>query len=101
MAQFAINPVVLKNVPLFSSFSDAQLATLIPAVQHRRFPRGASGVRAGEETGAIYIRLAGRAKALIRDDVGNEAILSVVVPNGFFGEMGLLQAQPRSASVET
>ena len=34
MAQFALNPNVLKNVPLFSSFSDQQLACLLPAVQH-------------------------------------------------------------------
>src|SRR5688500_1259457 len=101
MAQLAINPVVLKNVPLFSSFSDQQLAILIPAVQHRRFPRGAYVIRAGEETDALYIILAGRAKVLIPDDDGNEVILSMIGPNEFFGEMGLLDDSPRSASVET
>ena len=101
MAQFALNPNVLKNVPLFSSFSDPQLSALVPAVQHRRFPRGAYVIRAGEETDALYIILAGRAKVLIPDDDGNEVILSVIGPNEFFGEMGLLDDQPRSASVET
>jgi len=101
MAQFALNPHVLKNVPLFSSFSDQQLASLLPAIQHRRFPRGAYVMRAGEETDALYIILAGRAKVLIPDDDGNEVILSVIGPNEFFGEMGLLDDQPRSASVET
>ena len=47
MAQFQLNPNVLKNVPLFSSFSDHQLAALIPAVQHRRFPRGSYVIRDG------------------------------------------------------
>ncbi|MGZ8267061.1 MAG: Crp/Fnr family transcriptional regulator [Burkholderiales bacterium] len=101
MAQFALNPNILKNVPLFSSFSDQQLATLAPAVQHRRFPRGSYVIRAGEETDALYIILAGRAKVLIPDDDGNEVILSMMGPNDFFGEMGLLDDQPRSASVET
>lgn len=101
MAQFALNPNVLKNVPLFSSFSDHQLAALLPAVQHRRFPRGSYVMRAGEETDALYIILAGRAKVLIPDDDGNEVILSIIGPNEFFGEMGLLDDQPRSASVET
>lgn len=100
MAQFALNPHVLKNVPLFSSFSDQQLAALLPAVQHRRFPRGSFIIRAGEETDALYIILAGHAKVLIPDDDGNEVILSVIGPNEFFGEMGLLDDQPRSASVE-
>jgi CRP/FNR family cyclic AMP-dependent transcriptional regulator len=101
MAQFALNPNILKNVPLFSSFSDHQLAVLLPAVQHRRFPRGSYVIRAGEETDALYIILAGKAKVLIPDDDGNEVILSVIGPNEFFGEMGLLDDQPRSASVET
>ena len=101
MANFALNPHVLKNVPLFSSFSDSQLAVLMPAVQHRRFPRGSFIIRAGEETDALYIILAGRAKVLIPDDDGNEVILAVIGPNEFFGEMGLLDDQPRSASVET
>ena len=100
MAQFALNPSVLKNVPLFSSFSDQQLATLLPAVQHRRYPRGSFIIRAGEETDALYIILAGRAKVLIPDDDGNEVILSTIGPNEFFGEMGLLDDLPRSASVE-
>src|SRR5688500_13094815 len=101
MAQFALNPNILKIVPLFSSFSDHQLATLLPAVQHRRFPRGSYVIRAGEETDALCIILAGKAKVLIPDDDGNEVILSVIGPNEFFGEMGLLDDQPRSASVES
>ena len=101
MANFALNPHVLKNVPLFSSFSDQQLTALLPAVQHRRFPRGSFIIRAGEETDALYIILAGHCKVLIPDDDGNEVILSVIGPNEFFGEMGLLDDQPRSASVET
>jgi len=48
MAQFMLNPSILKNVPLFSSFSDQQLASLAPAVQHRRFGRGSYVIRAGE-----------------------------------------------------
>src|SRR5688572_8142701 len=101
MAQFALNPNVLKNVPLFSSFSDMQLSALVPAVQHRRFPRGAYVIRAGEETDALYIILSGRAKVLIPDNDGNEVILSVIGPSEFFGEMGLIDDLPRSASVAT
>ena len=48
---------VLKNVPLFSSFSDQQLQTLLGFVQHRSFPRSTFIVHAGEETDALYIIL--------------------------------------------
>lgn len=100
-AQFALNPQILKSVPLFSSFSDAHLNTLLTCVQHRSYPRGAFILRAGEETDALYIILSGRVKVLIPDEEGHEVILSVMGSHEFFGEMGLLDDLPRSASVET
>jgi CRP/FNR family cyclic AMP-dependent transcriptional regulator len=99
--QFALNPQILKSVPLFASFSDQQLATLLSCVQHRSYPRNAFILRAGDETDALYIVLSGRVKVLIPDEEGHEVILSVMGPYDFFGEMGLLDDQPRSASVET
>jgi len=99
--QFALNPQILKRVPLFSTFSEQQLSAVLAYVQHRRYPRNALIVRAGDETDALYIILAGRVKVLIQDDEGHEVILSMMGPHDFFGEMGLLDDQPRSASVET
>jgi CRP/FNR family cyclic AMP-dependent transcriptional regulator len=100
-AQFALSPQILKSVPLFSSFSDAHLSQVLAAVQHRSYPRGAFILRAGEETDALYIILSGRVKVLIPDEEGHEVILSMMGAHEFFGEMGLLDDQPRSASVET
>jgi CRP/FNR family cyclic AMP-dependent transcriptional regulator len=97
---FALNPQVLKSVPLFSQFSDAQLAQLLTCVQHRSYPRNAFILRAGEETDSLYVILSGRVKVLIPDEEGHEVILSFMGPNDFFGEMGLLDDQTRSASVE-
>ena len=98
--QFALNPQILKRVPLFSTFSEQQLSAVLAYVQHRRYPRNALIVRAGDETDALYIILSGRVKVLIQDDEGHEVILSMRGSHDFFGEMGLLDDQPRSASVE-
>jgi len=100
-AQFVINPQILKGVPLFSAFSDAQIGQLMSCVQHRSFPRNAFILRAGEETDALYIVLSGRVKVLIPDEEGHEVILSIIGPHEYFGEMGLLDDLSRSASVET
>lgn len=100
-AQFVLNPQILRGVPLFSSFSDAQISQVLSCVQHRSYPRNAFILRAGEETDALYIVLSGRVKVLIPDEEGHEVILSIMGAHEFFGEMGLLDDQPRSASVET
>lgn len=101
MAQFVLNPRILKSVPLFSSFSDQQLSALLSCAQHRRYPRNSFVLHAGDETDALYIILAGQVKVLIPDEEGHEVILTVLGPQDFFGEMGLLDDQPASASVET
>jgi CRP/FNR family transcriptional regulator, cyclic AMP receptor protein len=96
-----VNPQILKTVPLFSSLSDEQLRLLQPCLQQRSYPRNSFILRAGEETEGLYIILSGRVKVLIPDEQGREVILAVMGPSEFFGEMGLLDDQPRSASVET
>ena len=96
-----MNHNILKTVPLFSSLSDEQLRVLQPCLQQRSYPRNSFILRAGEETDALYIILSGRVKVLIPDDQGREVILATLGPNEYFGEMGLLDEQPRSASVET
>ena len=99
--QFRLNPAVLKSVPLFSAFSEHQLATLLSYVQHRSFPRNVYVMQTGEETDSLYVILSGKVKVLITDDQGREVILSMMGPHDFFGEMGILDDQPRSASVAT
>ncbi len=99
--QFRLNPVVLKSVPLFSAFTEQQLVTLLNYVQHRSFPRNVFVIQAGDETDSLYVILSGKVKVLIPDDQGREVILSVMGPHDFFGEMGILDDQPRSASVST
>jgi CRP/FNR family cyclic AMP-dependent transcriptional regulator len=96
-----LNLQVLKNVPLFSAMSDEDLRLLQPSIQQRSYPRNATIMRAGEETDALYVVLSGRVKVLIPDENGREVILANLGPNEFFGEMGLLDDMPRSASVET
>jgi CRP/FNR family cyclic AMP-dependent transcriptional regulator len=72
MTNLAVNPSILKTVPLFALFSDHQLAALFPAIQHRTYPRHSFMLRAGERSDALYIILAGRAKIVIYDGEGRE-----------------------------
>ena len=90
---------VLRSVPLFSAMQHDQLSALASCATLRRYPRSTLILRAGEETDGLYVMLSGRAKVLIPDDEGHEVILAVLSQRDFFGEMGLLDDMPRSASV--
>ena len=97
----AMDSNLLKSVPLFSSMSEEQLRLLHPCLQHRRYSRGNYILREGDQTNALYLIVTGKVKILIKDKQGREVILAFLGKNDFFGEMGLLDGQPSSASVET
>jgi CRP/FNR family cyclic AMP-dependent transcriptional regulator len=96
-----VSTAVLKTVPLFASFPDDQLRMLATAVQRRSAPRSNTIMGAGDATDSLYIVLSGRLKVMMSDSDGKEVILSILGPGEFFGEMGLIDDEPRSASVVT
>ena len=66
---------------------------------HVPTPRGALLRGARDPTDSLYILISGRIKVFMSDLDGKEVILSILEPNEFFGEMGLIDDRPRSASV--
>jgi len=94
-----VSTAVLKAVPLFSSFPDDQLRMLATVVGRRSVPRSTTVMASGDPTDSLYIVLSGRLKVLMSDAEGKEVILSILGPGEFFGEMGLIDDSPRSASV--
>jgi CRP/FNR family cyclic AMP-dependent transcriptional regulator len=94
-----VSTAVLKAVPLFASFPDDQLRLLTPVITRRSMPRSTTVMAGGDPTDSLYIVLSGRLKVMMSDAEGKEVILSILGPGEFFGEMGLIDDAPRSASV--
>jgi len=97
--QAHVSTLLLRNVPLFSVLPEAQLGLLTSLVSRKNYPRNAVIIAAGDMTDSLYVILSGRLKVMMSDDEGREVILAILNPNEFFGEMGLLDDSPRSASV--
>jgi len=91
--------LLLRNVPLFSALPEQQLALLTSVVSRKSFPRGATIIAKDDITESLYVVISGRLKVMMSDEEGREVILAILGPNEFFGEMGLLDDSPRSASV--
>lgn len=96
---FGLSLVVLRNLPLFSGLDELELEKLSKIAGRKRVTRNACVVRAGDATDSLYILLSGRAKVTNSDEEGREIILAWLGPGEFFGEMGLIDGSPRSASV--
>jgi CRP/FNR family cyclic AMP-dependent transcriptional regulator len=67
----------------------------------RTYPRRAVIVTEGSETDCLYVIMEGRVKIYASEDTGKEIILNVQGAGEYFGELGLLDAGQRSASVMT
>jgi len=94
-----VSTAVLKAVPLFASFPEDQLRMLTGVVTRRSLPRSTTVMASGDPTDSLYIVLSGRLKVMMSDAEGKEVILSILTAGEFFGEMGLIDDAPRSASV--
>jgi CRP/FNR family transcriptional regulator, cyclic AMP receptor protein len=96
-----VSTAVLKAVPLFASFPEDQLRMLTMVVTRKSAPRSTTIMAGGDPTDSLYIVLSGRLKVMMSDAEGKEVILSILGPGEFFGEMGLIDDEPRSATVVT
>jgi CRP/FNR family cyclic AMP-dependent transcriptional regulator len=94
-----VSTAVLKSLPLFAAFGEEQLRALVPAILRRHAPRGTAVLREGERVDSLYIVVGGRFKVMMGEADGKEVILSFIGPGEIFGEMGLIDDGPRSASV--
>jgi CRP/FNR family cyclic AMP-dependent transcriptional regulator len=96
-----VSTAVLKAVPLFATISEEQLRMLTTMVTRRSASRNTTIMSSGDATDSLYIVLSGRLKVMMSDSEGKEVILAILGPGEFFGEMGLIDDEPRSASVVT
>ncbi|GIK26756.1 MAG: Crp/Fnr family transcriptional regulator [Betaproteobacteria bacterium] len=97
----AVTVDALRSMPIFESLSVERLVPIARVAVFRKVPRGATILRAGDRTDFVYFILSGTLKVLVSDEEGREVILSILNPGEFFGEMGVLDDNPRSATVAT
>lgn len=87
----------LKRHPLLVRLDTAQLGRVMAAGEVERYDADELIVSEGSLGDAMFLLLGGRA-AIIKEGAGPRA-LAELGPGEFFGEMSLVDAAPRSASV--
>jgi len=93
-----ISEDLLRQVPLFSGLDEEDIQSLIGAVTRRKYPKDAVIFFESDPGDAMFMIISGRVKVTILSDDGREIILSILSDRDFFGEMALLDNEPRSAT---
>jgi CRP-like cAMP-binding protein len=94
-------PAALHPIPLLSALSEAAFRRVLGTLVLRRLPAGALVIREGEPGNAFFFVASGQLRVFATDGLGRQTELAQLGENAVFGEMALLSAQPRSASVIT
>jgi CRP-like cAMP-binding protein len=87
----------LAALPMFSELTSESLETLGEMVQYRRYPKGAFIVGQNEVGTSMYLLVSGRVKISLANPEGKELVLNYIEAPGHFGEMSLVDGQPRSS----
>jgi len=93
--------MALKAVPFFTQLSDKELDVIRAVATEKSYPKNAVVLTEGEMGDSLYMIQSGKVKVFIGDEEGREIILKILGPGAFFGEMSMIDKEPRSASVTT
>jgi len=85
----------LSRVPLFAGISDESMQRLAEVTGEQDFSAGTFIVRQGQVGTGLYVILSGSARVLR----GSEE-LAMLAEGDFFGELAVIDQQPRMASVQ-
>ncbi len=92
---------MLANVRLFSAVPAHYLAELEKHSALRKYPKNTVLVTEGDESSHLYVIRKGTVSAYLTNDEGRQVNLNYMQEGDYFGELSLLDGQPRSASVIT
>jgi len=88
---------VLAGVTLFAGLAAEELAGLAAHLHRRRYAKGQVVFVQGDPGTSLYVIEEGRVRISRVSPDGRELVLAVLGPGDFFGEMSLLDGEPRSA----
>ncbi len=89
---------LLNEVPLFQQLDEEGKALLATAVDDVSFRAGQLVFSRGDPGGAIYIVGSGEVEIFVVDTTGEKIVFETARTGDFFGELSLLDGDPRSAS---
>lgn len=89
----------LGTVPLLSGLPTEELASFADLMRERSYPRGSVILFENDPGDSLFVVRSGRVKVVLIGEDGREVILGVLGVGQHFGELSLIDEQPRSAHV--
>ena len=91
----------LRSIPLFQNLTEQDLGEIADLLIERKFPKNSTIFEEGVSGDYMYLIQRGQVKVTKMSEDGREKILAIHSEGDFFGEMALVEPEPRSASIKT
>ena len=88
---------LLQEIPFLSGLSPAETSALAESLRRRRFARNEVIFHRDDPGNCLFIILSGTVKIALQSEDGREVILTLLGPGDHFGELAVLDGEPRSA----
>jgi CRP-like cAMP-binding protein len=91
-----VNPTVelLRNVDLFEGLTNKEFESIADACKRAQFREGANVITQGDPSARMYIIIDGTADVFVHG-----AKVDTIGPGDYFGEIAVIDGQPRAATV--
>jgi CRP-like cAMP-binding protein len=89
----------LATVPLFRSLAPEELNAFAQMAREKSYPKGSVILFEDDPGDSLFLVRAGRVKVVLIAEDGREVILGILGVGEHFGELSLIDDQPRSAHV--
>lgn len=92
---------MLSDVSLFAELPESDIEALSKLATIKTYPKNTIIISEGDYSDSLYGVLSGKVKVYLSDDEGKEIIINMLGTGDYFGELALIDEEPRSASVMT
>ncbi len=92
---------MLEHVPLFSGLSEEALTEIEQHGSVKSYKKNTVVINQDDETHSLYVILSGSVKVFVSGEDGREAVLNHQTAGDYFGDLAMIDKEPRVASVMT
>ena len=100
LAQIEPRVVILQSLDIFAGATRAALESLAKSAVEEKVAAGTVILREGDEADDFFVLIDGQVEIIAAGEAGTERVIRVLNPPDYFGEIGLLEHRPRTATVK-
>ena len=93
--------LLLKEIEIFSGLGPSELAAIASVTEERDYAEDMTVITQNDAGESLFLIIQGRVQVIMEEAEGKEVPLNNIGAGGAFGEMSLIDDNPRSATIRT